>query len=68
MGDRVAQMIAYATRTGKCPICNTRPRARWKDTGDLRITCGHPDCYAKWLPGKRETESDPLNPLFHEQE
>lgn len=35
-------------------MCNKRERARWKDTGALRITCGHPECFTRWLPGSRE--------------
>lgn len=67
MGDYTARLLAYATRTGKCPMCGTRPRARWKDTGDTRVTCGHPDCVRAWLPGKKEVDDDPLNPLYQQE-
>lgn len=54
MSNWAAQRIAYAVRTGICPMCGKRPRARWKDDNSLRITCGHPECYKMWLPGSRE--------------
>lgn len=54
MSNWAAQAIRFAERTGRCPMCHTRQRARWKDTGALRITCGHPECFRKWLPGSRE--------------
>ena len=54
MADWASQCIRFAERTGRCPLCGKRERARWKDNGDLRITCGHPECFAKWLPGSRE--------------
>lgn len=54
MSDWAAKCIRYAVRTGICPMCNKRERARWKDTGALRITCGHPECFTRWLPGSRE--------------
>lgn len=52
--DRTARAIRSATRTGICPMCGKRPRARWKDTGDLRITCGHKECFRLWMPGSLE--------------
>lgn len=54
MADWASRGIRYAVRTGLCPMCNKRPRARWKDDNSLRITCGHPECYRMWLPGSRE--------------
>lgn len=54
MSDFAAQGIRFAVRTGRCPMCQIRDRARWKDTGALRITCGHPECYRRWLPHSRE--------------
>lgn len=50
--------IRFATRTGMCPICHKRPRARWKDDGSLRVTCGHAVCYHKWLPGGKQQGLD----------
>lgn len=54
MPNWAAQGIRYAAKTGMCPMCHKRPRARWGDNGDLRITCGQEECYRKWLPGSRE--------------
>lgn len=54
MHDWAAQRIRYANQTGKCAMCHKRPRARWKDDGSLRITCGQEECFRKWLPGSRE--------------
>lgn len=54
MSDWAARCIRYANQFERCPMCHIRPRARWKDTGTLRITCGHPECFKKWLPGSRE--------------
>lgn len=54
MADWAAQGIRFAARTGRCPMCGIRPRAKWKDTGALRITCGHDECFRKWIPGSRE--------------
>lgn len=50
--------MRYAVRTGRCPVCHKRKRAHWKDTGDLRMTCGHPACFAAWLPGKKQHLDD----------
>lgn len=52
MQRRVIHDIRFTHRTGLCPICRLRPRARWADTGDLRITCGHQSCFIQWLPVK----------------
>lgn len=54
MADWAAQGIRFATKSGMCPMCHKRPRARWKDDGSLRITCGNAECYKRWLPGSRE--------------
>lgn len=48
----------YANRTGKCPVCRKRKRGHWKDTGALRMTCGHPACVHRWLPGGRSHRDD----------
>lgn len=48
-----AQM-AYAIRTGRCPVCHKRKRAHWQDGSGQRVTCGDPICYRKWLPGGKQ--------------
>ncbi len=45
---RVQAAIILANSTGLCVVCRQRPQATWPD-GVRRITCGHPDCYHKWL-------------------
>lgn len=69
MSNWAAQAIRFAQRTGRCPICHARPRARWKDTGALRITCGHPECFKRWLPGSREImKTEHIMPTKQEEE
>lgn len=69
MSDWAAIRIRYAVATGKCPLCGKRPRARWKDTGALRITCGHPECFRKWIPGSREVmKTEGVMPTKQEEE
>lgn len=50
--------MKFATRTGLCPICHKRPRARWKDTKALRVTCGNEVCFRTWLPGGKQKGLD----------
>lgn len=50
--DLVAQHLAFAQKSGICPVCRRRKRVPWKDGGGLRMTCGSDECYIKWLPGK----------------
>lgn len=50
---RVISEIRFATHTGLCPVCRQRPRAVWPN-GAQRMTCGHPTCFLRWLPGKAD--------------
>jgi hypothetical protein len=50
MQRAVMRDIGFAVRTGLCPVCRIRPRARWPDTNALRVTCGAHTCFIKWLP------------------
>jgi len=47
--NRVMSQIRLADLDGLCPICHVRPRGVWPD-GVRRITCGHPECFRRWLP------------------
>lgn len=60
--------MRYAIRTGLCPVCHKRPRAYWRDGGGLRVTCGHPDCYRAWLPGRRDKIDASVNQLHPDGE
>lgn len=64
--DLVAQHLRFATKSGLCPVCRKRKRAEWKDGTGLRMTCGHKDCFIKWLPGRHAKTGLPL--AIHDNE
>jgi hypothetical protein len=37
-----------------CVVCHRKQRARWADTGALRMTCGDAKCFIEWLPVKED--------------
>ena len=58
--DRVARQIQKSIETGNCVICQQKPRAVWKDTGDLRMTCGDSICFLKWMPMNTDLEIEEI--------
>lgn len=54
---QVMLQVRWAGRTGKCPVCRVRPSGVWPD-GVGRVTCGHNDCYIRWLPVRGEPTNE----------
>jgi len=48
----VQQLICRAEADGLCAVCHQKKRARWRDTGEMRMTCGSDKCFIDWLPVK----------------
>jgi hypothetical protein len=54
---RITATINEANARNRCPVCRLRPQATWP-TGVRRMTCGHPECYVRWLRVRPESKED----------